>query len=321
LFIINPATKRLKGKIKPVKDRIAAFFAKYPGIKYDIYVSKWCRDAIMFIQEYVAGYPDITVRVHSIGGSGTLFEIVNSVVGLSNVEVAAHPYGKANTFLRYFGPKNMKRLYSLEDQVLGSTVPMDIVRCGNHYGISYGMAGTEASANALGDKWIELLGLPIDFSYTLAAVYLILKGKAGQRYNLEIDGSVIEGDFISVMVANAPCYGKGWYPAVDAHPDDGMLDVYVLKNASKMKILSCISGYTHGNYRKLPDMVSHFRAKEIKLISDKVMCMSIDSENFYGTSIKYEVLPEAIRFVCPEGIDLRKLPRIYNRPQEGLRGE
>ena len=320
LFIVNPATKIIRGKTKPVIDEISAFFAKHPEIEYDIHVSQWCRDAVMIIQDYVAGVKDEPVRVHSIGGTGTLFEVINSVSGFSNVEVAAHPYGKANTFLRYFGYRNVKLFHSLESQVFGKTVPMDIIRCGNNYGICYGMSGIEAYANALGDNWIDR-GMPGDISYTLAGMAMILRGKCSQNYFMEIDSSKIEGDFVSVMVANAPCYGMNMYPAIDAHPNDGILDVYVFKNAPKIKILSRIPGYTHGNYRSMPDLVSHYRAKKIKLSSDEVMCMSIDSEHFYGTSIEYEVMPKAVQFVCPDEIALMKLPRLYNRPQEGLRSE
>jgi hypothetical protein len=48
--------------------------------------------------------------------------------------------------------------------------------------------------------------------------------------------------------------------------------------------------------------------------------MSLDGERFYGTSTEYEIKPKAIKFVCLGGIDLAKLPRLYKRPQEGLRG-
>jgi len=320
LFIINPAAKKIKGKTKPVRDKISAFFAKYPEIKHDVYVSQWCRDAVMFIQDYVADVKDETVRVHSIGGTCTQFEVVNSVVGLSNVEIASHPYGNANSFLKYFGTKNENLFLSMESQVFDKAIPVDIIRCGNNYGICYGMTGIEAYANAMGDDWIEK-GMPGDISYMLAGMHMILSGKTGQNYFIEIDGEKVEGDFASVMVANAPCYGVNMYPAIDAHPDDGILDVYIFKNAPKMKLLSCIPSYTHGNYRNMPDLALHYRAKKIKLSSDEVMCMSIDGEHFYGTSIEYEIMPKAVKFVCPGGIDLMKLPRIYNRPQEGLRGE
>jgi diacylglycerol kinase family enzyme len=320
LFIINPATKKTKGKIKLISEKISSFFADHPEIKYDIHVSRWCRDAVILIQDYVAGVTGEIVRIHSIGGTGTLFEVINSIAGLANVEVAAHPYGRSNSFLRYFGNKNIKAFLPLKSQVFGNTVPLDIVRCGSNYGINFGMSGIEAYANVLGDKWIEK-GMPGDISYILAGVVMILKGKCGQNYSIEIDGRKIEGDFASVMVANATCYGINMYPAVDAHPDDGILDVYIFKNGPTIKLLALLQDYTHGNYRKMPDFVSHYRTKKIKMSSDEVMCMSIDGEHFYGTSIEYEVMPKAIRFVCPSGIDLMKLPRIYNRPQEGLRGD
>jgi len=319
LFIINPVAKRIKGRTKQIKDKLAEFFSEYPDMAYDIYESRWCRDSAAFIQRYVSD-TDETVRVHAIGGTGTLFEVVNSVVGLENAEVASHPYGKANSFLKYFGTKNEKLFFDLKNQVFDRAVPMDIVKCGNNYGICYGMSGTDAYANALGDDWIEK-GLPADISYMVAGVYQILNGKTSQNYYIEIDGDKVEGDFVSVMVANAPCYGINMYPAVDAHPDDGILNVYVVKNSPKLKMLASISTYTYGNYQKLPDLISHYTAKKIKLSSDDVMCMSVDGEHFYGMSIEYEIAPGAVRFVCPDAIDLAKLPRIYGKPKEGLRGE
>jgi diacylglycerol kinase (ATP) len=320
LFIFNPAAKKIAGKLKFIKDRYLAYFAKHPEIKYDVYVSEWCRDAVLFIQDYIAGIKDETVRIHAIGGTGTLFEVINSAAGLPNVEIAAHPYGNANSFLKYFGTKNERLFSSIKSQIFDEAVPMDIIRCGNNYGICYGMTGIEAYANALGDDWIEK-GMPGDISYMLAGMGMILSGKTGQNYFIEIDGDKLEGDFASVMIANAPCYGVNMFPAIDAHPDDGILDVYIFKNAPKMKLLSCIPSYTHGNYRSMPDLALHYRANKIKLSSDEVMCMSIDGEHFYGMSIEYEIMPKAVRFVCPNGIDFKKLPRIYNRPQEGLRGE
>ena len=321
LFIINPAAKRIKYKTKPVQDSIAAFFAQHPNINYDVYVSEWCRDSIIFIRQYLnAVTTGEIVRIHVIGGTCTLFEVINGIVGLPHVEVASYPYGIANSFLKYFGSKNEKLFSLFQSQVFDAPVPMDLIRCGNNYGICYGMTGIEAHASVLGEALINM-GLPGDFSYMVAGVGMILGGKEAQKYLIEIDDEKIEGEFLSIMVANAPCYGLNMYPAIDAHPDDGVLDVYVVKNASIIKILSHISGYTHGKYRKLPAMVSHYRAKKVKLSSAEVMCMSIDGEHFYGRSIEYEVVPHAVKFVCPFEIDLMKLPRIYNRPQEGLRGE
>ena len=317
LFIINPVAKGIKGKTKNIKNSLYAFFKEYPELYYDVFESRWCRDSLTYIRRYIADFDD-TVRIHSIGGNGTFFEVVNSIVGLSNVEVAGHPYGSANAFLRYFGPENEKYLLSLESQVFGKTIPLDIIRCGNNYGMGFAIAGMEAFANMKGDEWI-LKGMPEDIAYILAAGIRLITGKASQKYYIEIDGKKIEGDFISVLVANAPCYGKAMHPAVDAHPDNGILDVYIFKNASKFKLLSTIQVYTKGGYRKLPDLVLHYKAKKVKLYSNEIMCMSIDGQTMYGMSIDYEIIPGAVKFVCPNGVDLAKLPRIFGKPKEGLR--
>ena len=317
LFIINPVAKGIKGKTKKIRDAICAFFKKHPDLRYDIFESRWCRDSLTFIRRYISDKNE-TVRIHSIGGNGTLFEAVNSIVGLTNVELAGHPYGSANAFLRYFGSKNKKYFLSLESQVYGKTIPLDIIRCGNNYGSGFAIAGMEAFSNIKGDEWIEK-GMPEDMAYTLAAAVRLISGKAGQKYYVEIDDNKVEGDFISILVANAPCYGKAMHPASDAHPDNGILDVYTFKNASRLKLLSCISVYTKGSYRKIPDLVTHYKAKKVKLASDKVMCMSIDGQTMYGTSIEYEIMPKAVNFVCPNGVDLSKLPLIFGKPKEGCR--
>jgi len=330
LFVINPVSKRVKGCLESVKEMIHAFFRDYPGVVYDIYVSEWCRDSVAYVQRYASEMHreclasrekcDIA-RIHVMGGTGTLFEVVNSIIGFPNTQIAAYPYGTANSFLKYFRVRNERLFADMKSQVFGPAFPMDVVRCGNNYGICYGMMGLEAASNALGDRWIDK-GMPGDLSYVMAAVSLVLGNRGTQNYVISMDDEEpIEGRFASVMVANAPCYGRNMVPAIDAHPDDGWLDVYVLKHhPSKLKMLRTIPKHVFGNYRKAADMVSHYRARRIAVSSDEVMSISIDGEIFYGTSMEFDVVPQAIRFVCPEGVDLAKLPRIYNRPREGVRG-
>jgi len=318
LFVINPAAKRISGgkALRILRDTISAFFDEHPNIPHEVYETRWCRDSVAFIRQYVSDSPDRVVRVHVLGGKGTLFEAVNGVVGLENAEIASYPYGHANAFLKYFDRKNDKPFLSMENQVFGRAVPMDLIRCGNNYGMCFGMTGIEAYANALGNEWIDN-GMPTDISYISAAMYLILSGRSGQNYRINIDGNTIEGDFVSVLVANAPCYGLNMYPAVDAHPNDGWFDVYTFKKVSRLGIIAGIPIYTHGKYLKIPKVISHYRAKNVKLASNEVMCMSIDGEVFYGSSIEYEIKPNLIKFVCPPLIDIAALPRIYGQNKGG----
>jgi diacylglycerol kinase family enzyme len=318
LFIINPQANHTRGKVEAITESINAFFSAHPNIFYDIYITKRCRDSILYIRRYITRSNEIT-RIHAIGGIGTLFEVVNSVINYPNVEVASYPYGGSNCFIRYFGDKHKDLFLSFRHQILGEAIPMDVIRCGGNYGLCYGMTGIEGHADVLGEKWVNK-GLTGSIAYPLAAVLETLRGKAVQRYFLNIDGREIDGFFASVLIANAPCYGTGMNPAIDAHPDDGIINVYTVRSTSVAHLLRIIPTYTSGNYRKIPDMVKHYKAKKVKLSSDSTMCISIDGEHFYGLTIDCEVIPGAIRFVCPEGIDIAKLPILYGKPKEGLRG-
>jgi len=317
LFVINPVAKRINGKTKQFYEMLTAFFKEHPDIHYDVFESKWSRHSLTFMRRYIKTTTE-PVRIHSIGGTGTLFEVINSVYGIDNVEVAAHPYGMANAFHSYFGEHNIKHLLSLNSQVFHKTIPMDIIRCGNHYGISSGLVGIEAHSEVMGEKWIDI-GMPVDISYILAGVIQILGKNSSQYYCIDIDDVRIEGEFSSLLIANVPTYGVNMNPAIDAHPDDGVMDVYLFKKASKIRTLFSMNAYAYGNYRKLPKVVSHYAAKKVSITSDKTMCSSMDGQAFYGTSKEYEINPKAINFVCPDEIDITKLPRLFGRPEEGYR--
>jgi diacylglycerol kinase family enzyme len=332
LFIINPVAKRVKGRVDAVKQDITDFFIKHPDVLYDVRVTEWSRDAVTFIRQYLQDSGDSIVRVHSIGGTGTQFEVLNGIAGEietqaeTKAELASHPYGKSNSFLRYFGTKNIKRFASLRRQVFGDTVGIDMIRCSNNrkggsvYGLCYGLSGIDSSANALCETWLEK-GLPAGLCYPLAGVRGVLKGKLGQWYSLGVDDRTITGDYATIMIANAPCYGFDMHPAVDAHPDDGLLHLYTFKKVEKTTALRSIPHYTYGRVHKLTRFVTHLTAKKIHLSSGETMCVSLDGEIFYRTHVSFSVVPNGVRFVLPEGVDLAKLPLIYNKPKMGLRGE
>ena len=58
-----------------------------------------------------------------------------------------------------------------------------------------------------------------------------------QRYTLEVDGKQITDDAFLVAVCNASQYGNNAYIAPDASITDGLLDIIVIKKASRMRTL------------------------------------------------------------------------------------
>ena len=318
LFIINPVAYKVKGELDEIIGEVKRFFRSRTNAEYDIHVTRWERDAKGYVRRY-ANKTEGPFRVHSIGGSGTLFEVVNGIAGRLDVDLAVYPMGRDDSFLRYFGG-DIDLFSSLHRQVTSGTEPFDIFRCGNNYGMLCGLVGMEAIVSRNGELLNRRRRLPADFGYILAAIrYVFKKGNLSQKYAIALDGERLDGDYVSILIANAPCYAIDMAPAVEAHPNDGKLHIYLMRNMSRVKLLSTMKPYLSGGYKKFPGLISYHTGSKIQISSESTMCINVDGETFYEDSVSYEVIPGAVRLVCPEGIDLGKIPKIFGRPDtEGV---
>jgi diacylglycerol kinase family enzyme len=257
-----------------------------------------------------------------MGGGGTLYEALNATVNRPNMQIAAYPFGRENNFLQYFGADKAHFFSSIRSQVFSNVIPIDAIRCGHRHGMSHGLVGLEAIAGKTG---LEILTNKTVFNENIVYVYAALKaaysrGITGQEYTVDLDGQQLDGNYISILIANGPCYGKNLSPAVDAHPNDGLLDIYMMKKMPRYKLLLNAYTYLNGGYKKIPGYVSHYRGKKITITSADTMCLLIDDLLFYEKAIEYEVLPYAVDFVCPGGVSVDKLPRIYEKRPVGEGG-
>jgi diacylglycerol kinase family enzyme len=315
-FVVNPMAQKIRGRVNAVTDSIHAFFKEHPHMQYNVHVTRWERDAVGVVRR-VAAEADGLLRVHVMGGSGTLFEVVNGIAGLPNAHIAAYPFGRENPFLYYFGADKLHLFSSIRSQVLSDTVPMDLFRGGNHYGIANGLIGMEAVAN---QKVVEAIDkktiLGDQATYLLTGLKTIFTQKlAGEDYRIDLDGENLDGNYVSIIIANGPCFNKKAYPAADAHPNDGILDFYIAREADRALLILERQNYLTGQHDKLNNAIVHYRGKKFTISADKEMTLCIDGQIFYEKSIEYEIIPGAIDFVCPSGIDILRLPRIYGRPE------
>jgi diacylglycerol kinase family enzyme len=306
LFILNPKAFFLKDYVDNVCTDIRLFFANYPEIQYDIHVTRWKRDAVGFTRRYVSAAERI-VRVYAVGGMSTLMEVINGVVGMPNVQVAAWPFGIDNAFLYNFGKDNVQRFSSIRNLVFSEVSSFDLIRCGNNFGICASFIGLEALAAQMGDRirsninylpsWIVRSG----WLYIFSALYYAFKSGTVKTYQVVIDGTVLHGDYINILIANQPYLGSNMYPAAEARPNDGLLDIYLVRFVHGIKFIPLALDYTKGRYHKWPGYISHYRGKSVAVSSEKIMEICLDGEHFYDTAVEYEAVPQALDFAFPHG--------------------
>jgi diacylglycerol kinase family enzyme len=322
LFIINPAATNVGGRVSLFENEIKAFFKTMPDVKYEVHVTRWVRDAWIFTRNLLLNTKE-KVRVHCWGGAGTFFEVVNGTAGLSNAEVALYPYGSSNEFVYYFGKDKIHLFKSIAAQVNAKTTPIDLIRVGNKHVLSHVNVGMEAMATRDGVKHKrDYPFFPGNFCFLYQAVRGVLFGKyKTQQYQIELDGQCLDNVYSSVMIANGPCYGNNMAPAKEAHPNNGIFQVYLFSAMPRVKTLMTVRKYLAGNHDKTNGLIRHFSGKKMKISSNQPMCVSLEGEVMYKMSLDLELVSNAVNLVCPDGIDITRLPRLYNRPDSGFVGE
>ncbi|MCL2049575.1 MAG: hypothetical protein FWG87_12720 [Defluviitaleaceae bacterium] len=307
LFIVNPAASKLRGKVEAQLASIHSFFAGYPHMRYEIHVSRWERDALCVIRQYAAKAKEL-LRVHVMGGSGTLSEALDSTVNLPNIQIAAYPLGHENIFLRYFGFDKMHLFSSIRSQVVSGTTLVDAIKCGHRYGLCQGVVGFEALSASERVFISENNSRRQDLAYFITILKKIFADENfGHEYKIELDGKQLDGSYLSVRIANGTYSKKSKINSADLYPSDGFFDIYFTKKVSRLHFLSSLRVFLTGNYKNAPELFSCYRGKKISISSESIMNMNIDDKPFYGSSVEFEILPNAVDFVCPGGIDIKEV--------------
>ncbi len=303
IFFINPAAGKGKGQA-PIRATIEEHFRKHGG-EYKIYNTRFSGDARERARKYAETGEQLTM--FACGGEGTVFEVLNGVVGYSNVSLGVIPCGSANDFLKQFD--TTRPFLDIAAQVDGERVPVDIIRAGDSYclnGCSVGMDAVVAS-NMSRFKHLPLVSGKA--AYTLAIVKTFL-GKLGVRIKLSLDGK--EGKWKSCLfavIANAPYYGGGYKAAPEAIPNDGRLNFTLVDKISKLKILRFLNVYKNGRHQGL-DCCTLKECESMEFSADCEIPVNLDGEIIKARSMSFEIVKKGIEFIVPKGVKLKMLTNV-----------
>lgn len=299
LFIINPAAGKYD-KTGEFTQRIREACDKR-CLAYEILVSRAPGDCTKIAQSAAStGDP---IRIYACGGDGTLNEIVNGVAGHMNAAVTHFPGGSGNDFIKLFSePDAFKDLNRLLDSEVAT---FDLIRCQkDNYALNICSVGFDARIGTGVGKYKRLPLVSGSGAYILSTGINLVKG-IYRHYTVEIDGTEYRGDKTLICVANGRWYGGGFYPVPDAEPDDGLLDVLLVKGVSRLTVANVIGKYKAGKYPELPDIIQHFRCKKVSIRCDRESEINLDGELLMGKDIDFEIAPQAVRFFYPKGLSYR----------------
>lgn len=300
LFIINPSAGKYDhtGELKPMIES----FCRARCLNYEIIVSE--KEGMVRSATRRVAVSGEKVRVYVCGGDGTLNEAVNGAAGYPNVALTIIPCGTGNDFVRSFSAPGA--FNDLEAVVNGKEVLLDLICCqGQHYAINICSMGLDARIGTQVGRYKRIPLVSGHGAFLISTFVNVLRG-VHRHYLVELDGQVVDARQTMICIANGRWYGGGFYACPDAELDDGLLDVLLVKKMSRFTVGRMVGKYRAGKYREIPQYISHYRCKKIAIQCDRPSDINLDGELLMGAEVTFEVLPKALRFICPEGLDFHR---------------
>jgi diacylglycerol kinase (ATP) len=157
---------------------------------------------------------------------------------------------------------------------------------------SVGMSGAVAQrANGMS----KALGGRVTFFYALTRVFLEWRNT---DVTVTLDGEERRGRMHDVIVANGVWHGGGMMLAPDARPDDGLFDVVLIGDVSKLDFLTTAPKIYRGRHVTHPK-VEVLRSARVTVDAHEHLPIEVEGEQVGTTPATFEVVRGALRLRVP----------------------
>jgi YegS/Rv2252/BmrU family lipid kinase len=303
-IIVNPNAGKKKGKQDwPGITRLLA----EAGIEYLSFFTEHRGHAIELTKKYIrTGFRKFIV----VGGDGTLNEVVNGIFSQNHMEpsgiiLGMIPVGTGNDWCRMFHiPHDYEaaiRVIKENKQFVQDTGIMEYVdHEGNkakRYFVNIAGMGFDAMVAEKTNKDKDLgKGNPLSYYiniFTSLFSFQITKTK------IITDDHEFKAEVFSMTAAIGQFNGGGMKQAPKACPDDGLLDLTIIRKIGKFKVIRNVINLLDGSFVKLPE-VSEFRTSGILIESTPDLYAETDGESMGKSPFRFSVLPRSLHIVVGE---------------------
>ena len=242
--------------------------------------------------------------VVSVGGDGTLNEVVNGLVRAdTSAELATIPLGTGMDFVRTYGIPTR-----FDDAVLtalkGMTRTIDVGRvsyrewsgaAGERYVANVGSVGMSAAVAQRANGMSKALGGKATFFYALTRVFFEWENTL---VSVQLDEERREGRMHDVIVANGQWHGGAMRLAPEAQPDDGLFDVVLIGDVTKRDFVTTAPKLYKGTYLSHPK-IELLRSRAVAVDAPERLPIELDGEQVGTTPVRFEIVPGALRVRVP----------------------
>jgi diacylglycerol kinase (ATP) len=232
-----------------------------------------------------------------VGGDGTLNEVVNGVAG-RGVELAVLPAGTGQDFGRTHGiPTRFDD--AVRTALSGEAKALDLGRAtyagGERYFANVGSVGMSGAVAHRANSMSKALGGRVTFYYALVREFLAWQNT---EVTVTYDEGERRGRMHDVIVANGQWHAGGMRLAPDARPDDGLFDVVLIGDVSKLDFVTTSPKLYGGGHVHHP-RVDVLRTAALTVDAAEPLPIELEGEQVGTTPARFEVVPGALHVRMP----------------------
>jgi YegS/Rv2252/BmrU family lipid kinase len=300
-FIVNPIAGLGSGKLAlPVIDRLA----KGLSLDYEIISTEHPGHAIDLAEQAAEnGFSNVI----SVGGDGTSNEVLNGLMqawnqGYQETTLGILGVGRGNDFAFGFGiPAGLEEGFQIIHKnqprfmdvgfIVGGDYPK-----GRYFGNGVGI-GFDAVVGFEAAKLTHIHGF---LNYVVAALRTIFLYFHAPTLRIEYDNQVITQPALMVSIMNGRRMGGGFMMAPSALTDDGLLDLCIAGELSRMGILKLIPQFMKGTQAAHPQIKTGSASKVHILAMDGVLPTHADGETICvaGKELTIELMKRPIKILA-----------------------
>jgi diacylglycerol kinase family enzyme len=130
------------------------------------------------------------------------------------------------------------------------------------------------------------------------AIVMVARDFPGVRSRVHLDGTLVRGRSLLILVSNIRQYGGRLHIIQDALMDDGLLDVFVFKGLGLPYVLRHAAKMLRRRYLEDPKIV-HAQAREIRVVTEPETPVQLDGDPYGTTPLELSVVPRCLRVLVP----------------------
>ncbi|MBY0098951.1 diacylglycerol/lipid kinase family protein [Mesobacillus maritimus] len=300
-FIINLQAKN--GRCRKVWEQIEQQLTQY-GTPYKACYTEYSGHAVELTKAIAQEEYEEEKTIVVVGGDGTLHEVVNGAIGHSKLTIGFIPGGSGNDFSRGFGiPQDpLAALKLILDESPKNVVDIGRISAGttshyfiNNMGVGFDAAISDDANHSKLKAKLNVLSLG-----SLAYAFIVIKKLfTYQSTDMWIKIDEQEKQFKQVWfvtLANQVYYGGGMKIAPNASATDGLLDVIIVHNLSRWKLLSVFISVFWGGHTEFKE-VCMLKGKKVSIQTQKPVIAHADGEIIGNTPMEVEAVCDSLTII------------------------